>query len=114
MERTDYYILFDNFEELVSYDEELANALLADVGEGEWQDGELRLYYDLEYYAEYQLYEGWYASILNIYGEPDWGGAPNLFDYIDLQELGDDLAESWDSSVTWTDGTNVIETEYSW
>ena len=114
MERTDYYILFDNFDELADYDEVLATELLEDVGEGEWQDGELRLYYDFEYYAEYEIYEGFYAALFGIYGEPNWNGAPNLFQYVDLQELGEALSASWDDSAYWTDGTVIIETSYGW
>lgn len=64
--------------------------------------------------AEYELYEGWYASILNTYHEPDWRGAPNPFDFIDLQALGEALSESWDESAYWTDGTNVVGTSYGW
>lgn len=115
MERTDYYILFDNFYELAEqYDADLANDLLNSVGEGEWQNEELIVYYDLEYFAEYELYEGFYAAEFGISGEPNFNGAPNPFNYIDLQGLGDALSESWDDSLYWTDGAEVIETSYGW
>lgn len=110
----EYCATFDNFEELAAEYPELAEMLLADVGAGEWQNEELYVYYGLIGLAEYELYEGWYAAVLGTYGEPDWNGAPNLFDFIDLHELGEALSESWDESMYWTDGTNVVGTSYGW
>jgi hypothetical protein len=115
MIKGDYYATFDNFEELSNEYPELAADLLSDIGEGEWQDDELYVYYDgLTGLAEYEVCEGWYTSVLGTYGEPDWNGAPNLFDFIDMQALGEALSESWDASMYWTDGTNVVETSYGW
>ena len=106
-----YYELFDNFEEFASEYPELSERLLEAVGEGEWQDGELLLFDDIEDLAEYELYECWYSD---IFGNADFHGAPNPLNYIDLAEFGEALSNTWDESVYWTDGEHIVATSYGW
>lgn len=107
----DYYESFDNFEELASAYPELAESLLEDVGEGEWQDEELMLFDDIENFAEYELYDGWYSD---IFGDADFNGAPNPLNYIDLAEFGEALSNSWDDSAYWRHGDYIVATPYGW
>lgn len=110
---TYYCESFDNFEEFAEDNEDLAELLLSEVRPGAWQDNEIRVYPDIESYAEYQLYDGFYASLF-IGGSPDWNCRPNLFDYLDMRLLGEDFYNTADSSTVWTDGEVIVETDYGW
>lgn len=50
----------------------------------------------LEDYAIYEVDEGWYSDYVDL--DVDYHGAPNLLYYIDYQELGTVLSQTWDES----------------
>lgn len=104
--------VFANLKELMVSNSRLGNELVGEVGKGDWQENEIYLYDDLEDFAEYELTEGWYAS-LDV--KQDWNGAPNPLDYIDLQRLGESLSDSWDSSCYYlTENDSVLATSTGW
>lgn len=107
-------IIFGNFKELQNNDEKLANDLLQERETGEWQAEEIYYYKDLEEFADYELREGWYASFFGNISK-GFNGAPDPFDYIDLKELGSDLAANWDESEQYlSDSGEVLQTGYGW
>ena len=115
MDYNDYGVTYDNYEELLEDRPEVAEALLADVGEGEWQDNQLFFYVSIDDFAEYELTEGWYIDSFGIMsGRRDYNGAPDPLDYIDMKRFGEALLNSGDSSVQWTDWDVVITTSYGW
>lgn len=107
-------IIYDNFKELIKERADLAVELLDEYTIGEWMNEEIYCYEDLEKFTDYELREGWYASFLeNTSG--DFNGAPDPFDYIDLKELGADLAGCWDESCYYRTNTGeVLSTSYGW
>lgn len=107
-------LIFENFQELQNNNENLAKELLTKRGSGNWQGEEVYYYENLEEFADYELREGWYASFLeNTSG--NFNGAPDPFDYIDLKELGEDLAGCWNESCNYRASTNeVLSTSYGW
>ncbi|MEY8736456.1 hypothetical protein AB9M75_04200 [Lactobacillus sp. AN1001] len=110
-------VTFENFNELQMDDEKLAEELLNAYGAGDWQNEEIYYYEDLEDFAEYELYEGWYTGWFDTekYKPSYFNGAPNPFDYIDLKELGEDLADCWDESCHYRASTDeVLTINYVW
>lgn len=89
-------LVYENLEELRDTDEELANEITYKFGEGSWENEEILVWSDTTEFAKYEVSEGWYASITM---DDDFNGAPNLYDYIDYEALGEALSYSWDSSV---------------
>ena len=103
--------IFNNFKELMEYDSELAQDLLKEKCEGEWQDVEIYYHATIEDYAEYELYDGWYADTF----KNDYNGAPDPLDFINLKEFGESLADSWDDGTNYkTSHGEVLQTPYGW
>ena len=103
--------IFNNFKELMEYDSELAQDLLKEKGKGKWQEEEIYYHATIEDYAEYELYDGWYADII----KDDYNGAPDPLDFINLKEFGESLANSWDNGINYkTSHGEVLQTTYVW
>ena len=103
--------IFNNFKELMEYDSELAQELLKENGEGKWQEEEIYYHVCIEDYAEFELYDGWYADIF----KDDYNGAPDPLDFINLKEFGECLANSSDESTNYkTTNGGVLQTPYGW
>ena len=109
----DYCITYSNFEEFKEAHPTLAEELLNEISEGEWQNDILYYYETLSDLAKYELEEGWYAAC--GLGDINVNGAPNIIDYIDLTALGEALSDSWDESCyhRFSDDS-VISTNYGW
>ncbi|MDT0700413.1 hypothetical protein [Staphylococcus chromogenes] len=104
---------FANSEELKNEDLQSYKDLINDVGAGSWQNDEIQLYESIEDFAKYEILHGWY----NLYDKvnADYNGAPNLYDYIDFEELGYDLIQKWDSTLYFLTSENkVLTTSYGW
>lgn len=104
---------FDNFNELKNWSQFLAQQLLEKVGAGEWQNYPLYYYEDTEQFAKNEVANGWYAN-LGLNDQSDFNGAPNLFDYIDFESLGDDLTCAWDDDENIEIDGHVITSDYGW
>ena len=79
---------------------DLANELLTHFGKGEWINNELRVYDSIADLAAYEVCEGWYGCLIGAdLSTIDYNGAPSLFDFIDLEELGKALQNTWDNSI---------------
>ena len=109
-----YYISYDNFDEFKDIHPDLAEELLNEVDEGEWQNDTLYHYRALADYAQYELEECLYSSYGDVFNQ-DFHGAPNPVDYVDLDALGEALSDCWDESVyhRFSDDS-VISTNYGW
>ena len=102
---------FNNFKELMEYDSELAQELLKENGKGRWQEEEIYYHVTIEDFAEYELYDGWYADTF----KDDYNVAPDPLDFINLKEFGNALANSWDDSINYkTSHGEVLQTPYGW
>lgn len=70
----DYCITYSNFEEFKEAHPTLAEELLNEVSEGEWQNDILYYYETLSDLAKYELEEGGYAACglgdINVNGAP--------------------------------------------
>ena len=107
-------IILKSYTDLLEYDEDLAKELLENVGEGDWQQERIYYYEDEEEFAEYELTEGWYAS-LGIGLDKDYNGAPNLMNYIDLIALGGALVATWDKSCNFkSEQGEILTTSCGW
>ena len=103
--------IFNNFKELMEYDSELAQDLLKEKGKGKWQEEEIYYHATIEDYAEYELYDGWYADIFR----DDYNGAPDPLDFINLKEFGNALDNIWDYGKNYkTSHGEVLQTTYVW
>lgn len=69
-----------------------AEHLLHVFGQGEWEQEELLYFTNLSDYAAYEVYQGQYSD-LGL--ERDYGGAPELVQFIDYERLGDALRKDW-------------------
>lgn len=105
------YTYYENFEELKEAEPELAKKLLAQVDKGEWMNEGLCIYPDDWEFARYELSEGWYCDC-NF--DRDYNGAPNPFDYIDMDKFARALVNSWDDSCHVEIGDTIITTGYGW
>lgn len=104
-------IEYKNFKDMKDKNPELAEHLLNTVDEGDWQDYPLVCYEDSSEYAKHEVSDGWYADLgLNEYS--DFNGAPNLYDYIDFDNLGEDLLNNADESEVVDLDDCVITTDY--
>lgn len=104
-------IEYKNFKDMKDKNPELAERLLDTVDKGEWQDYQLVCYEDSSEYAKHEVSDGWYAELgLNDYS--DFNGAPNLYDYIDFDSLGEDLLNSVDESEVVDLDDCIITTDY--
>ena len=102
---------FNNFKELMEYDSELAQEILKEKGGGRWQEEEIYYHVTIEDFAEYELYDGWYADTF----KDDYNVAPDPLDFINLKEFGNALANSWDDSINYkTSHGEVLQTPYGW
>ncbi len=90
--------------------EELVERLLEEFDEGDWSDNQLYVYPSLEDFAKYEVEDGWYSNSI----KEDYNGAPDLFDYIDYESLGNALKDSWDDSCYYHDEETdcVVSTAY--
>lgn len=104
-------IEYENFKDMKDNNPELAERLLDTVGEGDWQDYQLVCYENSGEYAKYEVSDGWYAQLeLNEWST--FNGAPNLYNYIDFDSLGEDLLISVDESMVIEVDNFVITTSY--
>lgn len=104
--------IYNNYNELLDDNTSLASELLNEKGKGKWQVEEIYSHSDIQSFAEYELTEGRYID-LNI--DRDFNGAPNPLDFIDLEELGNALAKSWDRSCHFKSANGeVLQTGYGW
>ena len=101
---------YANLEELREENEELVERLLEEFDEGEWAYNQLYVYPSLEDFAKYEVEDGWYSNS----NREDYKGAPDLFDYIDYESLGNDLKDRWDDSCYYHDEETdyVVSTAY--
>lgn len=104
-------IEYENFKDMKDNNPELAERLLDTVGKGDWQDYQLLCYEDTGEYAEYEVSDGWYSELGLNYCS-DFNGAPNLYDYIDFDSLGEDLLNSADESMVVELDDCIITTDY--
>lgn len=113
---TDYGLIFDNFQDFAEDFPNQAKELLDNVEEGDWQNDAIYYYASPDDYADYQVREGWYASIVNCdLAVVDYHGAPSLYDAIDFDELGQDLIDLADRTCVFATSKNeVIETGLGW
>lgn len=100
-----------DFKELKKDDPELAEKLLDEVNKGEWMEGELYVYPDDHEFAKYELSEGWYCD---CDFDRNFNGAPNPFNYIDMDSFARALVNSWDDSCNREIGEKIITTNYGW
>jgi len=110
-------ITFKNFQELQNNNEKLAKELLKEYGNGKWQGEKVYCYKDLGEFAEHELYDGWYTGWFDTekYNRSYFNGAPNPFDFIDLEGLGVALSRNWDESCYYRTSTDeVLSTNYGW
>lgn len=105
-------LYYENLNELKQYDEDLFKELKENLPTGDWRNHGLTFFGSSKGFAEYELYEGWYA---NFFGDLHRHGAPNPLDYIDLEAFADELIASWDSSCNYltTDG-RIVVSSYGW
>ena len=104
-------IEYENFKDMKDNNPELAERLLNMVGKGDWQDYQLVCYEDTGEFARYEVSDGWYSD-LGLYDCSDFNGAPNLYDYIDFDSLGEDLLNSADESMVVEVDNHIITTDY--
>ena len=104
--------IFKNFEELKN----IIVILLVNCWKkrgGEWLENEIYYHKDKEDFAQYEVTDGWYSSIIDI--NANFNGAPDLFDYIDYEGLAEDLTQNWDVSINYLSSNNeVLTTSYGW
>jgi hypothetical protein len=107
---------FANFEEMKSKYPELSESLLQSVGEGEWQNRELYVYYSFEDFAKYDIYNGWFSSLQVVCARYDSvsQNPMNPFNYIDLRRFGKAVFERIHKSYVWTDGNRIVYTKFKW
>ncbi|MDE9903675.1 hypothetical protein O0H36_02085 [Staphylococcus pseudintermedius] len=55
----------------------------------------ITLFIDKQEFAEYELSDGWYCDLF----KSDYNGSPNPLDFIDYDEFGDELINSWDNNI---------------
>ena len=91
-------IEYENFKDMKDNNPKLADQLLDTFGEGDWQNYQLFRYEDSSEYAQYEVSDGWYSE-LGLNDCSEFNGAPNLYDYIDFDSLGEDLLNSADESM---------------
>ena len=104
---------YDDLNDLKQDNPSLAEELVEEFGDGEWQENQLFVYERLEDYAYYELTEGWYAD--KHLDQKDYNGAPNPIDFIDLKALGLQLSRTWDESMHYLTRDNwIVETNYGW
>lgn len=105
--------IFENFEELKKYNSDLASELLKEKEAGKWLENEIYYHKDKENFAQYEVTEGWYSSIIDV--NTNFNGAPDLFEYIDYKGLAEDLTQNWDVSINYLSSNNeVLTTSYGW
>ena len=103
---------YNNYNELLEDNYDLALELLEEVGEGDWQKEEIYSHDDVRSFAEYELTEGWY---IDMDFDRDFNGAPNPLHFINLEELGRALVRSWDESVNFESKSGtILQTSYGW
>ncbi len=110
-------IIYDNVKQVIKNEPDLAVELLDKYEVGEWTNNEIYYYEDLEEFAEYELYDGWYTGWFDTekYNPSYFNGAPNPFDFIDLEGLGVALSRNWDESCYYRTSTDeVLSTNYGW
>ncbi|HEC2240652.1 TPA: hypothetical protein R1960_000785 [Staphylococcus delphini] len=106
---------FKNAEELKTKYPKIYDELLAEKGAGEWENEDLFLFLAVVDFAEYEVFEGWYG--LGYFASEISGGsgAPDLFEYIDYEELANDLMHTWDDSIFHkTKDNQIIRTDFGW
>lgn len=87
-------IIYDNFKKLVEERVDLAVELLDKCTPDGW-------------------YTGWFDT--EKYKPSYFNGAPNPFDFIDLEGLGVALSRNWDESCYYRTNTDeVLSTSYGW
>ena len=104
-------IEYENFKDMKDNNPELAENLLNMVGQGDWQNYQLVYYDDSSEFAEHEVSEGWYFG-LGLNDCSDFNGAPNLYNYIDFDSLGEDLLNSVDESTVVEVDNHIITTDY--
>ncbi|WP_126489874.1 hypothetical protein [Staphylococcus delphini] len=105
---------FKNAEELKTKYPKIYNELLAEKGGGEWENEELFLFPTATDFAQYEVFEGWYG-LGYFANEISGGNAPDLFEYIDYEELTPDLINSWDDSIFHkTKDNQIVRTGFGW
>ena len=105
---------YDDLNDLKQDNPSLAEELVEEFGDGEWQENQLFVYESLEDYAYYELTDGWYAA-LGMTGRTDYHGAPDPLVFIDLKALGLQLSRTWDESCHYLTKNNwVVETDEGW
>lgn len=105
--------IFDNYQALAKKHPDAAAELQNEIGDGEWQNLELRWYPNEEDFAIYDVIDGWYSNIPLDTG--DFDDAPNLLNFFDFKALGRALVETWDSSCNFeTESGEIITASYGW
>lgn len=94
----------------------LAEELSIKKGKGAWQQEELYYFEDVEDFAEHEVCEGWYYSILGKdISESIFNGAPRLYSFLDLKDLGQALTFDWDESINYLSrDKSVVQTNVGW
>ncbi|WP_323705889.1 hypothetical protein P3U41_05650 [Mammaliicoccus sciuri] len=107
--------VYKNFKELEKEHKELSQELLEEKGTGDWQNEEINYHSHVSEFAYYEIHHGWYSD---VFGETpkDFNGAPNILDYVNLNDLGYDLVDSWDNSLNYhsEETSEVVTTSCGW
>lgn len=113
---TDYnYTIYENFHDLQTKKPNEAAILLEEFGQDDYMNEQIYVYDTLNDYAKYETTDGWYAYRINQ-EDMNFHGAPNLFDYIDYESLGNALTSSWDESMHYyhEETNKVFVTTHRW
>ena len=113
MEKFDYYTEYKNLDELKKVDSALARELAENMSDTKNVEY-LNVYDDLETFADHEIVEGWYYDILNadLSDTEIYHGAPRIYDFIDLNKLGNAMTQTWDDSCHYlSENGKVVEFE---
>lgn len=105
------YETFDDFKEFKKAHPRIAKKLLDEVGEGAWMEDYLTFYPTIIDFAKYEVLEGWYAEC-NLH--KDFRGVPNLLDFIQWAKLAEELVDTFDNGIYWSDNKVVVTSSYGW
>lgn len=100
-----YYQLrrFKNFNELAKYDNQLANELKKEIGQGEWQNRDLILFDTIKDLMIYHFFES--KAKFNKKVEIE---IKNTETFIDLEKMGYKMLESEENNMYWQSSENDL------
>lgn len=103
------YDTFEDFNDLKAAKPKLADILISEFYDGDWQGEDIYVYPDVKTFGMAEVMDGCYQILTHsAYHYLKNSNMPNFLEYINFKKLGEDLVESYDEKYVFVTKSGIV------